>query len=206
MKLTGESKVLLAIVGITAVIIALAAVVMTKPAPVFTRTELIPPGAHTKGNPDAANYLVEFSDFQCPACAAIKPLVDQIIKENEGNLLFVYRHFPLTQHPFAQKAAEAAEAAEAQGKFWEMFDLLFANQDKLSDSLFTELAAQLKLDTTVFTADLSSGKYRESVLADLREGNRLGINATPTFFLNGRKLDLSSYADLKTAVEQALNK
>ena len=204
MKLTGESKVLLAIIGVTVLIVALAAVVMTKPAPVLTRTELIPPSAHLKGNSDAPNYLIEFSDFQCPACAAIKPLVDQIIKENEGKLLFVYRHFPLTQHPFAQKAAEAAEAAEAQGKFWEMYDLLFANQDKLSDSLFADLAVQLKLDTAVFNADLSSGKYRESVLADLSEGNRLGINATPMFFLNGKKLELNNFNDLKTAVDQAV--
>ena len=129
MKLTGETKLFLGILIGTAVIIGAAAVLLTKQAPILSRADLVPASAHTKGNVEAKIYLVEFSDYQCPACLAAKPVVDAIIKQYQDQLLFSYRNFPLDQHPFGQKAAQAAEAAGAQGKYWEMYDLLFANQE-----------------------------------------------------------------------------
>jgi protein-disulfide isomerase len=204
MKLTGESKVLLSIVGVTVVIIAIAALVMTKPAPVLTKADLIPAGAYIKGNPDASVYLVEFSDYQCPACLAVKPVLDAVLKAHESNLLFVYRNFPLDQHPLSHPAARAAEAAGKQGKYWEMHDLLFANQEKLSEELFPQLAQQLGLDMTVFAKDYNDPAVAAKIQSDVTDGNRIGISATPTFFLNGKKLELTNFNDLKTAVDQAV--
>jgi protein-disulfide isomerase len=204
MKLTGESKVLLAIVGVTVVIIAIAALVMTKPAPVLTKADLIPAGAYIKGNPDASVYLVEFSDFQCPACLAVKPVLDEVLKTHESKLLFVYRNFPLEQHAMSHQAARTAEAAGKQGKYWEMYDLLFANQDKFSEELFPQLAQQLGLDMTVYAKDYNDPSVAAKIQSDIADGNRFGINATPTFFLNGKKLELNNFNDLKTAVDRAV--
>lgn len=204
MKLTSETKILLAIVGVTALIIALASLVLTKPAPVLSRSDLILANSHTVGNAQAKAYLVEFSDFECPACGAAQPTVSAIVNQYKSKMLFVYRHFPLSIHPFAEKAAEAAEAASAQGKFWEMHDLLFANQDKFSDSEFDVLAKQLNLDMTKFDADMKNGTYANRVNEDITAGTQFGINATPTFFLNGKQLDIASYDDLKNAVDQAV--
>ncbi len=204
MKLTNESKVLLAIVAATIVIIGIAAVVFTKPAPQFTRDDLVPASAHTTGNRQASVYLVEFSDFQCPACKAAQPIVEQIIRTYNDRVFVAYRHFPLGRYPFAQKAAEAAEAAAAQGKFWEYAALLFANQEKIDDTLFPALAKELGLDEAKFTQELASGTYRDAVLSDVAAGSRFGVNATPTFFLNGKKLELTSFTDLLTAVNEVL--
>jgi protein-disulfide isomerase len=205
MKLTSESKILLAIVGITIVVIAIAATVLTKPAPTLTRTDLVTSTAYTRGNPQAKTYLVEFSDFECPACLAIKLTVDEIIKTNESKLLFVYRNFPLDQHPFSHQAAKAAEAAGRQGKYWEMFDLLFSDQTKFSDALFPQLADQLQLDKTKFAADMADPAINNIILDDIAAGTRFGVDATPTFFLNGTKLTINGFSDLKTAVDQAIN-
>jgi len=204
MKLTSESKLLLSIVAITVVIVGLAATVLTKPAPVLTKSDLIPSGTYTKGNINASVYLVEFSDFQCPACLAVKPVLDEILKTHETNLLFAYRNYPLDQHPMSHQAARAAEAAGKQGKYWEMFDLLFANQEKLSEELFPQLAQQLGLDMAAFEKDYTDPVISTKIQNDRTDGNRFGINSTPTFFLNGKKLELTSFADLKTAVESAL--
>lgn len=203
MKLTGETKIFLAIIAVTAVIIGLASLVLTKPAPTLTRTDLVPSNAHTRGNIQAKAYLVEFSDFQCPACLAAKPAVDAVVAAHKDNLLFVYRNFPLDQHPFSHQAAQAAEAAGAQGKYWEMYDLLFANQAKFSDTIFADLSKQLNLDMDKFTADMKNTTLTNRVLDDLAAGNRFGVDATPTFFLNGKKLSLTSMSDLASTVDQA---
>jgi protein-disulfide isomerase len=205
MKLTSESKVLMAIVGVTVFVIAIAAVVLTKPTPTLTKTDLITPTAYTRGDPQSKTYLVEFSDFQCPACLAVKPVVDDILKTNEKTLIFAYRNFPLAQHSFSHQAAKAAEAAGRQGKYWEMFDLLFANQDKLSETLFPQLAEDLKLDKTKFIADMNDSAINNKILDDVSAGTRFGVDATPTFFLNGKKLTLNNFNDLKLAVDQAIS-
>lgn len=204
MKLTGETKLFLGILVGSIVLIAIAAVFLTKQAPTISRSDLVPAGAHSKGNPDAKTYLVEFSDYQCPACLAAKPTVDDIVNQYKDQLLFVYRNFPLDQHPFGQKAAQTAEAAGAQGKYWEMYDLLFANQEKFSDELFGQLAQSLQLDPEKFSKDFIDSRIKNIILDDISAGSRFGVNATPTFFLNGKKLELSSFADLKTAVEQEI--
>lgn len=204
MKFTGETKMFLGILLGTAAVIAGAAFILTKPAPTLSRADLIAANAHTKGNTQAKTYLVEFSDFQCPACLAVKPTVDEIIAKHKDNLLFVYRNYPLSQHPFSHQAAQAAESAGAQGKYWEMFDLLFANQEKFSDTIFLDLAKQLKLDETKFATDMKNTDLTNKILDDQAAGDRAGLQATPTFFLNGKKLELSSFADLAKAVDEAI--
>jgi protein-disulfide isomerase len=204
MKLTGESKLFLGILLASAAVIGIAAVLLTKPAPTFTREELLPQTAHTKGNKEAKAYLVEFSDFQCPACLAAKPTVDAVVNQYKDKLIFSYRYFPLDQHPFGEKTAIAAEAAAAQGKFWEAYDFLFANQDAFSDSFLAKFPTALKLDEVAYMKALDDPATKNRVLDDLAAGNRFGVNSTPTFFLNGKKLDLMNFADLKTAVEEAV--
>lgn len=164
----------------------------------------------TKGNPDAQMVLIEFSDFQCPACKAYYPLVNQLGEEMGDEVLIVYRHYPLTQiHPNATPAALASQAASKQDKFWEMHDLLFDRQEEWSgvnnaEELFISYAEELELNIDQFRQDLSSREARDKVNADLISGNQLGVNATPTFFLNGRKLDgIRSYQDFVSAIENA---
>lgn len=147
--------------------------------------------------------VVEFSDFQCPACRAAQGLVDQL--EGREGIKLVYRHFPLsTIHKNAQLAAEAAEAAQAQGKFWEMHDLLFERQqewaeEKNPETKFIEYAGELELDKDIFTKALVGHAYRDLVISDYQEGLRLKVNATPTFFVNGRK---TSTTELMKIVEE----
>ncbi len=204
MKLTNESKIFLGIIAVTSIIIGIASVVLTKPAPTFTTEEIMPKNTYAKGNPDAKIVLVEFSDFQCPACLAAKPTIDAIFTKYKDKMIFAYRHFPLDQHPFSHKAAQAAEAAGVQGKFWEMYDLLFANQEKFSDTIFSDLAKQLSLDMTKFEADMKSTELTNRVGIDIADGTKFGVNSTPSFFLNGKKLELSSFDDLTKAVDEAV--
>ncbi len=203
MKLTSETKLFLGIIVATVAIIAGAVVIFSKPAPTLPREELVGNGPKA-GNPDATVYLVEFSDFQCSGCAAVAPTVKEIIEKHKDKLLVVYRHFPLDQHPYAMKAAIAAEAAAQQGKFWEMSDLLFANQTRLSDELVLEFAKQLDLRMEAFTQDLQRSDIKQKIEADRAYGLTIGINSTPTFFLNGKKLNLTNLDDLKSQVEKAL--
>lgn len=204
--MTSETKLFLGIIVATIGLIAGAVFLFSKPAPTLSRVQLIPPGTTLRGNPDATTYVVEFSDFQCPGCAAFAPVVSQIVEKHKDKLLFAYRHFPLDQHAFAMKAAIAAEAAARQGKFWEMADLLFKNQDKLSDELVLQFAQSLQLDQSQFTQTLNDQAIRQKVEADRAYALSIGINSTPTFFLNGKKLNLTSFEDLKRAVEEALGR
>ena len=204
MRFSSESKLFLGIIAATVLIIGVAVFAFSRPQKPISKEELVPATAQTRGNPDASIYLVEFSDFQCPSCGDAKPIVDAVISKYQDKLLFAYRHFPLDQHPFAQMAAEAAEAAGAQGKFWEMYDLLFQNQKELSKEKIYGLAQDLQLDMDQFGQDLDDGTYRDKVLGDRNDGIRLGVNETPTFFLNGQKLRLTSLSDIQTEVEKLL--
>jgi len=205
MNISSDTKIFLGIILATVVIIVGAVFFFSKPVPSFTKAELIPPDSAATGSADAKVYLVEFSDFQCPACGAFKPYVDQIRGAHKDKLLFAYRHFPLQQHQFARLSAYAAEAAGEQGKFWEMYDFLFANQEELSDEKIAQGAKALNLDLKKYDAAVKSDKVRNKIEKDLSDGQKFGVNATPTFFLNGKKLELSSFADLKSAVEEALS-
>jgi protein-disulfide isomerase len=148
------------------------------------------PRDHIQGSPAAAVTLVEYGDFECPYCGAAYPIVRQIQQNLGEQLCFVFRHFPLTQiHPHAERAAEAAEAAGAQGHFWEMHDLLFENQQSLDDHNLLRLAKVLKLDIERFAHELVEGTYLERVREDFMSGVRSGVNGTPTFFINGVRHD-----------------
>ena len=205
MKLTSESKFFVGIIGLTVLIILGAVMLLSQPQKPIAKELLIPASAPVRGNKDAKTWLVEFSDFQCPACKLFTAAVDEVATKNPDTLYVAYRHFPLSQHPLAQKAAIAAEAAGLQGKFWDMDKLLFANQDTLSDAKFTELAKSINLDMAVFASASSDPKTLEKITADVAYGNSLRLNATPTFFLNGVKLEVESPDELKKKVENALS-
>lgn len=150
---------------------------------------------HVRGAQDGKLTLVEFGDFQCPACGAYEPLVRQVMKDNAQDLKIVFRHFPLTQiHQNALLAAKASEAAGVQGKFWEMHDMLYDKQQEWAGGLnahdiIVSYAKELGLNTTQFEADLGSRAIEEKIVSEYQEGIKLGVEGTPTFFLNGIKLE-----------------
>ena len=142
-------------------------------------------------NPDAPVTIIEFSDFQCPYCAKFYSETLPKIKEEyvkTGKVRIVYKHFPLAFHENAFKAAEAAECAREQGKFWEMHNKLFENSNALAENKLREYANSIGLNMEQFNSCLDSGKYYEKVIDDLREGQKLGVKGTPTFFINGDKI------------------
>jgi protein-disulfide isomerase len=141
---------------------------------------------HVLGPETALATLLEYGDYECPFCRAAQPSVKQVLQALGDELRFAYRHFPLTQiHPHAALAAEAAEAAGAQGRFWEMHDLLFTNQDRLSIKDLLVYAQLVGLDLERFALDLEQHTYRPKVREDFMSGVRSGVNGTPTFFING---------------------
>ena len=156
------------------------------------------------GNANAPVTIVAFTDYQCPSCAAMHPTLERLVTEYGGKVRLVTRDFPLSQHTEALKAAEAAEAAREQGKYWEYIHILLRNQSALTVDKLKGYAAELALDRTRFDAALDSGKFAESVQRDLEDGMKLGINGTPTIFINGRRVSAKSYEDLKASVNAAL--
>jgi protein-disulfide isomerase len=161
---------------------------------------------HIQGNAKAACTLVEYGDYECPHCGAAYPLVKQIQKHFGKRLRFVFRNFPLTQmHPSAQAAAEVAEFAESKGRFWEMHDLLFENQDRLGPDLFAELAAKLGLDAGELYRAQAKKTFTDRVRADFNGGVRSGVNGTPTFFINNQRYDGSmDFDSMVQAIDKAL--
>ncbi len=149
-----------------------------------------------KGNKDAKITLIEYSDFQCPACALYYDIMKDVIDEFGGHIKFVYRHFPLkSKHKNAELAAHAAEAAGLQGKFWEMHDLLFENQEAWSgldkseaENTFIGYAANLNLNQKQFVDDMSSTKVKDKVNAQYESAQKAGLAGTPTFFFNGEQI------------------
>jgi protein-disulfide isomerase len=156
--------------------------------------------------------LVEYSDFQCPACASYEPLLESIIADYESEgLRFVYRHFPLPSHLNAISAAKASEAAGNQGKFWEMHGLLFENQTTWSGQLpsevvntFATYAGQLGLDEDKFKTDFEAEATEERVRRDLLSGQKAGVAGTPTFYLNGVELSARVESEFRAQIEEAL--
>ncbi|NUQ57035.1 MAG: DsbA family protein [Candidatus Paceibacter sp.] len=161
-----------------------------------------------KGNASSTNVIIEYSDFQCPACASYHPIVKQFVADSGDKVAFVYRHFPLPQHKNAKTSAAAAEAAGKQGKFWEMHDLIFENQKAWENSakaeeIFTGYARQLGLNVEQFAADYNSEEIKAKVDADYKSGVKAGVNSTPSFFLNGKKItNPRSYDEFKTLLQQ----
>ena len=166
---------------------------------------VIATGDHVKGSANAQVTLVEYGDFECPHCGRAYPIVKEIQRRLGAELRFVYRHFPLRDvHPHAESAAEAAEAAGAQGEFWWMHDILFENQSQLDDLSLMSYAERTRLDVQRFAFELQGGTYSHRVQQDYVSGVHGGVQGTPTFFIDGIRHDLSF--DLETlllAVESA---
>lgn len=167
---------------------------------------------NVKGNADAKITLIEYSDFQCPACANYYPLIKQLTTDFPNDVRIVYRHFPLTSiHPLAIPSAQVSEAAARQNRFWEMHDLLFQNQtnwvnDPKPMEKFKEYARILNLDMNQFEKDFNSKQTKRKISTDRLLANRLELRGTPTFFLNGEKIqNLNAYEDLKKLIEEKLN-
>ncbi len=150
----------------------------------------VTPEDHIQGPEDAPVTLVEYGDYECPHCGRAYSIIKRVQKHFGKSLRFVFRNFPLNElHPEAESAAETAEFAGARGKFWEMHDLLFENQERLSGELYWELAEQLGLPIETLRKALEDGTFQSRVRTDFSSGVRSGVNGTPTFFINGMRHD-----------------
>jgi len=162
--------------------------------PATTGEVTITESDHIRGNLTGKVTLVEFGDLQCPACAAYEPIVRQVTADNAQTLKVVFKHFPLTQiHPNALLAAKASEAAANQGKFWEMHDIMYDKQTEWAGTLsardiFIGYATTLGLDVEKFKVDMASEAVEDKIVAEYKEGTNLGVQGTPTFFVNGKKI------------------
>ena len=161
---------------------------------------------HYSGNLKSPVQLLEFGDFQCPHCGAAHPMLNEIKKRYGSRLVFIFRHFPLSEsHPFAQLAAIASEAAGRQGRFWEMHDLIFENQAGLNKEMLIGLAQVLHLDMGIFQQNLADPELFEKVESDFESGIISGVNGTPSFYINGDKYNGQyTFQSLSHALDQAL--
>jgi protein-disulfide isomerase len=159
----------------------------------MTGGQLTPPVSaqdHAAGPGEALVTLVEYGDYECPYCGMAHPIVKAVQRALGNQLRFVFRNFPLAEaHPHARLAAQAAEAAGAQGRFWEMHDMLFEHQHALEPADILAYARSIGLDIARFEQDLEAGTYTKKVRDDFRNGVRSGVNGTPTFFVNGERYD-----------------
>jgi protein-disulfide isomerase len=145
---------------------------------------------HIRGRMDAPMTLLEYGDYECPACGAAYPLTETLIDAVGRDLCFAYRHFPLVNmHPHAEHAAEASEAAGVQRHFWDMHHVLFRNQHALEDEDLARYAATLHLNVKRFIEEIVEETYSDRIREDFRSGMRSGVNGTPTFFINGVRYD-----------------
>ncbi len=188
-------------------------VAMNKP-PIDTSLGMAPEvtsADHMTSTSSVPVTLIEYSDFQCPACASFYPIVEQVVREASTTMKLVYRHYPLPQHKNAQLAARASEAAANQDKFWDMYHLLFENQtdwDELADTaardVFKGYAERLGMDLIAYSADLDSDATKLKVSESLKGAVATGVNSTPTFFINGKVIsNPTSYAAFKKLIEDA---
>ena len=168
--------------------------------------EIATAGAPSRGPADAPVTLVEFSDFQCPFCGRVSGTLDQIEKSYAGRVRIVFKHLPLSMHAQAPAAHAAAEAAHAQGHFWEMHDRIFANQRELNEAKYLAYAAEIGLDVERFKRDMASPAIRARIEGDMREAGRLDVRGTPGFFLNGRFFaGAKPYEEFKRMIDAALD-
>ncbi len=180
----------------------------------FPQTKQLKSTDHVKWSPEKKNILVEYSDLECPACQNAHNIIKSIEASGSADfeitkkVTFVYRHFPLFQiHTKANVAAYASEAAAKQGKFWEMTDILFKNQKTWAKSndpqkeYFLNYAKELNLDLDQFKKDSNSAEVKNRVNEDLSEADKMGINSTPTFFLNGQKVEVNNFNEFKTLLK-----
>ena len=160
---------------------------------------------HIQGPADAAVTLVEYGDYECPYCGAAYPIIKEVQTRMGERLRFVFRNFPITtSHAHAEQAAEAAEAAASQGRFWQMHDVLYENQRRLRDQDLRAYAEKLGLDVELFDKDLAEHVHAARVHEDFMSGVRSGVNGTPTFYINGTRHDDSYEVEaLLAALERA---
>ena len=158
------------------------------------------------GSETALVTLTEYGDFQCPACKTAHDILTKpLLAKYDGKVRFEFKHFPLRNiHSYALEAAEAAECAADQGKFWQFFDLVYENQDRLSGVALREWATELGLDTALFDRCLKSNIKEKTVLADFAEGSKKGVNSTPSYFVNGVRVPNNSLETLSAAIDAAL--
>lgn len=176
-----------------------------KPLSAEVQSKIAASDAPAFGPPNAKVTVVEFSDFQCPFCSRAASVVTQIREKFGSQVRFVFRQFPLGFHKHAQLAAQAALAANAQGKFWEYHDLLFKNQTALDEPALEKYATQLGLDPTKFKGALNDKETAAKVEADKALGNLAGVQGTPTMFVNGKRIqNPTNFGDVSKAIESAL--
>lgn len=208
-----ETKLFGGIILATLVIVGVAVFFLSQPVappkPVDEKL-LIRDDSPRTSTASAAISLVEFGDYQCPACGAYSPFVKKILENFKDSVTFVFREYPLSIHPNAAITSQAAVAAGKQGKYWEMHDMLYEKQAQWSESgtakeLLLGYAKDIGLDVPQFAKDLESAEVKEAVQAGIRDGNALGINATPTFYLDRLKItNPTNYVEFETLVKQAL--
>jgi protein-disulfide isomerase len=172
------------------------------------RTEIATAGFPARGPATAPVTIVEFSDFECPFCGRLFPTLKIVERIYLDRVRIVYRQFPLRRiHPLAQKAAEASLCANEQGRFWEMHDSLFGDQEHLTVDALKARAATLKLDRAAFNACLDSGKQAAAIDKDVAEGTKAGVTGTPAMFINGRMVvGAQPFAAIQAIIEEELNK
>jgi len=177
---------------------------LREPEPLRARAS--PDKGFVRGPADARVVIVEFSDFQCPFCKRVLVTVKQLIELYPGQVKWVFRDFPIERlHPTAPKVHEAARCAGAQGKFWEYHDVLFERAPRYAPEALEQYARELALDGPAFVRCLDGGAHRDAVARDIEEGKRLGVTATPTFFINGRKLvGAKPLAEFRQLIESEL--
>jgi protein-disulfide isomerase len=163
--------------------------------------------ARLQGNADAPITIVEFADFQCPFCSRVQPLLKDVLAKYKGKVKLAYLDFPLSQiHQRAEMAAEASRCALVQGKYWEMHDAMYADQSKLDEAGLLQTAAHLGMDENSFASCLKSGKYKAMIEQDVQAGSQAGVNATPTFFINGEFFSgVQSDADFTKIIDRQLS-
>lgn len=213
MKLTDQ---LIALAGIfVVVILGFMLFFWLSPEPgtvqTFAQEQMVRPDSAMTGTTTAKVTMVEWGDFECPACASVEPMLKQIITTYGGNpeFNFVFRNFPLPQHKLSRPAAEAAEAAGAQGRYWEMYALLYENQKEWVNStnpraLFDSYAKSIGLDLVVFGAALDAHTYESRVTRDAQDATTLRLNRTPTLFINGVEQKNLTLPALTAAIDAAL--
>lgn len=190
------------------------------PKPV-SQNILIPPGEYVTSGIVNGNYipatesakvsLVEFGDYECPACGVYHPFIKQLLTEFAGKINFTFRNFPLSQHKNAQISSQAAEAAGLQGKYWQMHDKIYETQNEWSSStdaksIFIGYATTLGLDINKYKADIDSSIVKDKIIADTNDGKLVNLNATPTYYLNGVKIETlpNNYSGFKSLIESDL--
>jgi protein-disulfide isomerase len=148
--------------------------------------------------------IAVFSDFQCPACAALVPVIDQMLEQYPANVKVVFKHYPLNSHTYSRQAAAAAIAADRQGLFWEYHDLLFKNHKQLSDQKIRDIAVVLGLDMEQFQKDLRDPQVQAIINQDRSEAAGVGVRSTPTVFINGKRLRDRTLKGFKSLIETEL--